>query len=523
MADEPCAFTYESTTARLHRRAPEGTNREEPVITDERTPANIAIVAQRPRAAYDSTRRALVIHDLVVTDPAVIAEIQHWANGVRGPAVADDADLHGADLAPFCVQALAAGSLAFRGAGGTQEAHHLDRLIADVGARTSTASEEAARTTNAATVRATAALEKAATTAQQSIAEAARFTREALGQQVSESKRQLVEEIARLVGGDDPLLAGKLGGLLAEFGAKLDDRVGQRTDELFVKASRQLDPRDPTSPMAAVTKQLGEQHTTLLTQLGEGQKDLTERLEALSIAVHSSAASTEAASRTANVTTLKGSMYADAVHTQLAAFAATQGDEYLDTSGETGYLPRCKKGDGVLVVPTGATAAHVVIEMTDSDTVVRRWNDYLDEAERNRGAIVGLGLVRTVDQMPDGQRLRCFGPRRIVLAHDPAVDDPGLLRAVLLLLRSQAVLALGRAGGENLRTAEEKLTEAVSCLERLNEVQKHAGTIHRTADKVLADCSWLHTSLQRLLAEVGAALTTTPADHGDTSTDPVAA
>ena len=152
--------------------------------------------------------------------------------------------------------------------------------------------------------------------------------------------------------------------------------------------------------------------------------------------------------------------------------------------------------------------ARIVVEMTDSDTAPRSWNDYLDEAERNRDAGLSLGLVRTVDQMPGGVRLRNYGHRRFVLAFDPETDDDGLLHAVLLLLRGQAALALGRGPAENLRTAEGKLNEAVRCLERLAEVQKTAGSIRKGADKIDTDCAWMQTAVNRLLAEAGAALGT---------------
>lgn len=460
-----------------------------------------------PSAFYDPQAQALVIEHLQVNDPTVLGEVRHWTSGRRS-SPADDAALGQADLAPFCLQALSAGAAAIRGAGGTQEAHHLDHLIAQVGERASKASQDAATTTSAAADHATKAMTQAATEAQRSLLEAGKATRQSLTEHVDRSRRSLTEEIQRLVGGDHPLLATQLDGLLGKFTAELDDRVGKRTDELFGKAAKQLDPRDPTSPLATFIKEIGEQQAALTGHLDKGQKDIEQRLEKLMLLVNTATASTTATNAAVKVSPIKGDTYADGVHQRLQVLAAHHGDEYQDTSSQVGRIARCRKGDGVLVVPigTGTQTARVVVEMTDSDTTRRGWTDYLDEAERNRDAVASLGLVRTVEQMTGGERLRAFGPRRMVLAFDPRADDPVLLKVVVQLLRTQATLALNRSGGERVHTAEEKLTEATCCLQKLTEVQKTAGSIRKGAEKIDLDCAGLHTTVQRLLAEALSAL-----------------
>ncbi|MGH3976306.1 MAG: hypothetical protein ACRDS9_23735 [Pseudonocardiaceae bacterium] len=69
--------------------------------------------------------------------------------------------------------------------------------------------------------------------------------------------------------------------------------------------------------------------------------------------------------------------------------AAGLGDEYADTGAIPGTIARNKKGDGVLTINGGS--ARIVLEMTNSKR--SSWNDYLDEAERNRAAVASLGLV----------------------------------------------------------------------------------------------------------------------------------
>jgi hypothetical protein len=157
-------------------------------------------------------------------------------------------------------------------------------------------------------------------------------------------------------------------------------------------------------------------------------------------------------------------------------------------------LARCKKGDGLLSV-SGADAK-VVLEMTDSHRTT--WSDYLDEAERNRGALASLGLVRRLDQL-GGQAIRTLGARRIVMAFDPEHDSPELLRTVVMLLRAAALAASARTGETEIATAEEKIGEALDQLTKIEEIKKSAGLITKHAEKIDSQADSINTSIRRLL------------------------
>ena len=103
------------------------------------------------------------------------------------------------------------------------------------------------------------------------------------------------------------------------------------------------------------------------------------------------------------------------------------------------------------MLAVGGCDVRVVLEMTDS--VQRGWTEYFDEAERNRGATASLGLVRTVEQNAQ-QSIRVLGGRRIAMAFDPEVDDPDLLRTVVMLLRTAATAAASRRPGAGDRRGE---------------------------------------------------------------------
>jgi hypothetical protein len=458
-------------------------------------------------AHYDVEANNLAIRDLVIHDPVVVGEARHWSTGSRGATTSDDI-LAAADMRPYVEAALTAGAIAIRGAGGTLEAHHLDRLVAEVGDRSAAAATTAGEHTAAVVTEATAAMTRTSEQAQRAIAEAGQSVRQVFTTQVEEATTKLTGELGRLLGGDTPVIRAQLDAVMGAFAHDLDHKTGSRTDELFRTAVKQLDPRDPTSPFAEFSKRITDQQQTATAQILAENKRLGEQVDKLTIAVHAATSSSSATAAAAKVTPLKGTSYADGVHHVLDHLAGGFGDAYLDTSSEVGNISRCRKGDGVLVLTCEQHInARVVIEMTDADTARRHWGEYLEEAERNRNAAASLGLVRTVEQMPAGDLVRTFGPRRIVMAFDPQTDDPALLRAVLLLLRGQAQLAVARTSGDHLDTAREKLAEALSCIQCLTEVQKTAGAIRKGADKIDTDCAVMSSTLRRVLAEAQAALT----------------
>lgn len=127
----------------------------------------------------------------------------------------------------------------------------------------------------------------------------------------------------------------------------------------------------------------------MLTQQMEKQTSKLESgLRELRAAVLVQHEITDAKNKLANVTPLKGGSYEDSVNAILAEIAVGLGDSYEATGRIAGALSaRNLKGDGVLTIQGGP--ARLVIEMCTSER--KAWNDYLDEAERNRSA---PGLAR---------------------------------------------------------------------------------------------------------------------------------
>ena len=453
-----------------------------------------------PGAFFDPTTPAVVIDGLTVTDPAVVTEALRWSTGRRDEAVPSH-EMAGADVTAFVNQAVVIGAHAITSAGGTQDKFDLERLVTDVGTRTSEASAKATEATTETVTQVAETMRKVSEDSRKAITEASEIARKAFTNDVGGAAKVLHGDIQRLFGGKHPELIDRLNPLLDSFGQKLDARTAEQAEALLAKAARQFDPADPTSPMAKHTKSLQDQQTILMTTQEKNHLALVAKVDELTTAVKVTASAKDAAERLTKVTPLKGGTYADSVHRVMQDIAGGLGDEYADTGSVTGCVNRSKKGDGVLTVNGGA--ARLVLEMTDSPRTA--WNGYLDEAERNRDAAASLGLVPNPAQN-GGHTIRCLGSRRIVMVFDPAIDDAQLLRTVVQLLRVAAISASSRRDVQEIQTVDEKINAALAMLAKIDEIKKAAGSIHKGAEKIEGQCTSVHTGLNRLLTEAQAAL-----------------
>ena len=457
---------------------------------------------QNQHAHFDDSLTAVEIERLAVRDKDVVREAQRWTDGERGAIVDDPDALADADLTAFVTEAIKVGAHALSATGQAQEARVLERIMKEVGEKAADTNAKAAEVTERAVQSASDAVSKAAEDAKKAITDADKATRKEL----QDSTKAALAEVRRIFGGQNPEVVERLMPVLEKFGADLDAKAKSTFSELHAKAVKQLDASDPTSPIAKVTAELTAHQQQLAERIDKNHVDLAKKMDELANALKVQ----EAKTSLAKVTPIKGDTFENQVNAVLSAVAVGLGDEYTDTRATAGAVPRSKKGDGLLTVDGGA--ARVVIEMTES--IRAGWTEYFDEAERNRLAVAALGLVRTSKQN-GGQSIRMLGARRIVLAFDPASDDPELVRTVVMLLRTAALAAATRKGARQIGTAEEKITEAVAQLGKLDDVKKTASSIQKNATKIDSACTGINASIQRLLAEALAALTDAAADSPD--------
>lgn len=453
-------------------------------------------------AHFDTTVPALVVDQLSVDDPRVVSEARRWSTGRRGDA-APLAEMVGRDLTAFVSQAIVVGAQAITTAGGTQEAVALESLIAEVRESTTQASTQAASRTAEAITQATTGIAESTEAARKTLGEIVEQAQRRSATDLETLQKAMLGELTRIFGGDSPELLTRVQPVLDKVSRELEERATRQTAELIAKAERQFDPSDPTTPMGRQHQLLAEQHRQLKEELSRDGERVRSMISELAEAVRTTQAVAQARTATVQASPLKGEPYEQAVHRVMAGIAAGLGDEYVETGTTAGRVPRSKKGDGVLSVEGGDV--RVALEMTDSDRP--RWGEYLDEAERNRGAVASLGIVRTADQN-GGHGLVCLGPRRLVLVFDPETDDTDLLRTAVQLIRLTAQAAARDTAGGEVRIADEKLAEALDKLSRIEKITKAAGSVRQHASTIETESDKLRGELMRLLSQARIALGT---------------
>jgi hypothetical protein len=97
------------------------------------------------------------------------------------------------------------------------------------------------------------------------------------------------------------------------FGADLDAKAKAGTSEVLAKAVKQIDPSDPTSPMAKNTAEFDARQRKLTELIGHNHVDLSKKLDELTTALRIQ----EAKATLAKVTPIKGDTFENQLNTVL--------------------------------------------------------------------------------------------------------------------------------------------------------------------------------------------------------------
>jgi hypothetical protein len=266
-----------------------------------------AIISQ-PTACYDQTTSAVMITDLMITDPSVVAEAMHWSTGQRG-AMCEPGSLTGVELSPFVGQALNIGVQAIAFAGGARDKFELKQIIADVGERTSRAADDAAHSTATVVAAATVAITQAANDASKALGEAGKLAGGEFAESVKTAQTGLQAELHRLFGSEDPELERRLKSALDGFTGRLNQASAEKTEALFAQAARQFDPDVPSSLMARHICLLAKQQTELKANIDQKLGELGVQYEKLTAVVERTQAAKDARHAVEQGITLKGATY----------------------------------------------------------------------------------------------------------------------------------------------------------------------------------------------------------------------
>jgi len=430
---------------------------------------------EKPAAYFDIRTKAIVVRSLIISSPDVLTQARLHVGGPSDASRKAAKALDEADLTEFVQEVISTGARTMAIVKRDHEADHYVREIRSVTEDYLRRLDHSLNELNQAAESAGEKLGKASAAALRSL---------------NSSRKAIYADFQNLLGGENPDVLTVLEPVINRH----LDRAERRLIKLVTDFENLVwaileDISDPDNPKSS-TAQLMAKFSQLTTEFGQIRKLLTKVLSEFK----SAQAAEDATEATTNRSTLKGTKYEDQLGRLLTEIASGLGCEYLVTRNKKGTL-NSTKGDGVLLLEGGDS--RVVIEMMNSDQKKRDWNEYLDEAERNRRGTVSVGLVRTRAQNAN-EIFRTVGgsrARRFVVAFDPMHDDPTLLRTIVLLA-CWAALAVGeRPGPTSAFKAQESIAAAISDLQLLNKCVADSREIQTTARRLEERAAEILTSV----------------------------
>jgi alkylated DNA nucleotide flippase Atl1 len=462
--------------------------------------------SSEPTVTYRSDL-GLIVRSAVIDDVEVTAEALRWTKGTRGEQV-DPAAADGSDLSAFHRAAVGLGARVLHATADSATAVTLAGTVTQLAEKAEAAGTNLIDGAMRATTRVVEVTTKATKEATEATAQIIESARERFHQDLttglSETMESVQRDLDRLLAGSDGAVVGAIKEVIGRAMGDAQVSWHRSLTTTLSEVGKTLDVNNPASPLGALERRMVEQQQ-------RQHAELTSKLDHVQELVGGAAAAAATAAAVAAVqatSPAKGRSYQDSVGGLLEAIATGMACSYMDISDTVGLVKACKKGDGILEgrgVDSGGPAPRVVVELTTQGHP-RNWPQYLEFAERNRGAQASLGIVPTRDLVPGGELVSVIGANRMVLAFNPDEDAPSLLRATLQLLLVQAQRRLSEDRAGDLGLVDTKLEEARRRLVEIGEIIKAAVAVRNGAGKVVTGLESLQGSLVLTIDQARAAL-----------------
>jgi hypothetical protein len=185
---------------------------------------------------------------------------------------------------------------------------------------------------------------------------------------------------------------------------------------------------------------------------------------------------------------LKGNDYEADAMAVVKAIAIASNDE-AEGTGSNPDATGSKKGDGVIGLREGLVVkAKIVAEAKDRKDMNRKyWLNEADAARKTRGAIGFLGLCKSIDNMPGGQRIMALDQtgQAIVMAFDPSEDDPELLALVYQVVKMHSLVVVSSGDAVNMAALSRYVQDSMASLMKFDDMSRLGKNVVRDSKKLL--------------------------------------
>jgi hypothetical protein len=274
---------------------------------------------------------------------------------------------------------------------------------------------------------------------------------------------QLATKVDGMVAGDDSPLKKSINTTMEDARRELTAAVGAKLREQEAQVARLLNPADPQSPLRSVAQDL--------KSVDESIKGIQSQLDRKKGADESAAGSTA-----------KGRPYEDAAVAVLQLIASGLNEACEPTGDKPGKSG--KAGDGVMEIrPTAGVEGRLVMEAKSGRMTANAWRAEAKNSMANRDAQVFLGLAGSDESMPtSGTRIWLEDPCVAVVRYEDG-DSPDLVRALVHVLRGEAIEVVTQVGDYNRADLRAALDESITGLEAFSKLDNN---LRLAAEKITA-------------------------------------
>jgi hypothetical protein len=296
------------------------------------------------------------------------------------------------------------------------------------------------------------------------------------------------EELAAMVSSEDSPIREALQKQFDAFAKKMNEDIARSHSTQKDDIAKIVDISNPLSP---------------LRPFGEEMKKIGEAVNIVREQIATDATVAEIISETP----IGGVNYEEAAIRMVQQIAGFAGDDCLAVGGVTGLIPRNKMGDGVIDLKVGASVfARIVVECKDSDLTKAKWIAESEGGRANRGATGFIGLCKELDDMPNKSRMLVLDSQGIVLAYDPAKDDPQILHLIYQVVKFNTLRASGSLDDVDLAEVNRELEEAMQALNRFDSLNKSVKAIENSADSIRKDATEIKRAITGNISAVRLAI-----------------
>jgi hypothetical protein len=295
-------------------------------------------------------------------------------------------------------------------------------------------------------------------------------------------------DIQKLTAGEDSPIREGIKKQMTDLAAKLVDDFARESTRQKEEIAKLLDPANAGSPM----RQLAVQLEGVAKAVAEVQTEMGKEVAVAEIIDNS---------------THGGVPYEDSVVSVVQQIANLAGDDCEATGDKVGLMPRRKSGDGVVSLKQGdSIKARIVLEAKNSALDRKEWEKEIKDSKENRDAAGFIGFAKHSNYLPNGGRVQIIDRQTVLVAYDPAIDDPQIVALVYHIVKMNTLALAGTIDEDIVRIVNDHLDQAMSHFKKFDQLKKDIRQVENLSKSIHSNVSFLQVEIQNHLGAIQSAV-----------------